>query len=237
MNFNIFLKGKFGSPVHQPKIKDDVINIDPDNLSRYNRSYQVFKNVRGTSIYYQESKKNLMALLRQNGCPSIFLTLSCAEFDWQELLKEIIETVYRKKVTSEYIDNLSEREKNRLISDNVVQSTLHFQKRVDKLFPLMQRDFFEGDQEVYHVSSYFYRIEFQQRGAPHVHSLLWLKNKKNEDAPNFWIDPSDQVLFPPKIAKLVSKTIIKTMKKKIKAKTKEVKVMKIMMKSKKKLRK
>ena len=54
------------------------------------------------------------------------------------------------------------------------------------------------------MSSYFYRIEFQQRGAPHVHSLLWLKNKKNEDAPNFWIDPSDQVLFPTK--KATSKT-------------------------------
>ena len=140
MNFNIFLKGKFGSPVHQPKIKDDVINIDPDNLSRYNLSYQVFKNVRGTSMYYQESKKNLMALLRQNGCPSIFLTLSCAEFDWPELLKEIIETVNRKKVTKEYIESLSDREKNRLISENVVQSTLHFQKRIDKLFSPMQHD-------------------------------------------------------------------------------------------------
>ena len=24
--------------------------------------------------------------------------------------------------------------------------------------------------------------------APHVHSLLWLKNESNEDAPNFWSD-------------------------------------------------
>ena len=61
--------------------RDDVLNIDPANLNRYNRSYQVFKNVRGTSMYYEESKKNLMALLRQNGCPTLFLTLSCAEYD------------------------------------------------------------------------------------------------------------------------------------------------------------
>ena len=112
-------------------------------------------------MYYEESKKNLMALLRQNGCPSVFLTLSCAEFDWPELLKEIVETVQRKKVTKEYIENLPTSEKNKLISDNVVQSTLHFQKRMDKLFHLMQDDFFDGPQEAYHVSSYFYRIEFQ----------------------------------------------------------------------------
>ena len=52
----------------------------------------------------------------------------------------------------------------------------------------MQNDFFKKDDQSYHVSSYFYRIEFQQRGAPHVHSLLWLKDKNNEDAPSLWID-------------------------------------------------
>ena len=76
--------------------KSDVCNIDRSDLSRYNRSFQVFKSLRGTSMYYEESKKNLMALLRQNGCPSIFLTLSSAEFDWPVLLKEICETVYRR---------------------------------------------------------------------------------------------------------------------------------------------
>ena len=76
-------------------------------------------------MYYEESKKNLMSLLRQQGCPSIFLTLSCAEFDWPELLKEIAETVYRRKLTDEQIEKLSDKEKNKLISENVVQSTLH----------------------------------------------------------------------------------------------------------------
>ena len=138
-------------------------------------------------MYYEESKKNLMAALRQNGCPSLFLTLSCAEFDWSELLKEIIETVYRKKVTQKDIDDMSNAEKNKLISDNVVQSTVHFQKRIEKMFSLFKYNFFDGSNETYHASSYFYRIEFQQRGAPHVHSLLWLKNEADKDAPNFWL--------------------------------------------------
>ena len=83
-----------------------------------------------------------MAALRQNGCPSAFLTLSCAEFDWPELLKEIIETVYRRKVTQKDIDDMSNAEKNRLISENVVQSTVHFQKRIDKMFSIMKYNFF-----------------------------------------------------------------------------------------------
>ena len=40
----------------------------------------------------------------------------------------------------------------------------------------------------YQVSSYFYRVEFQQRGAPHIHSLLWMKDQDGNDAPNFCFD-------------------------------------------------
>ena len=141
-------------------------------------------------MYYEESKKNLMALMRQNGCPSIFLTLSCAEFDWPELTKEIAETVFKRKFSKEEIEKMSDQEKNKLISENVVQSTLHFQKRIEKMFALMGYEFFDEGEHKYHASSYFFRVEFQQRGAPHVHSLLWLRNEKNEEAPNFWF-PSE----------------------------------------------
>ena len=41
---------------------------------------------------------------------------------------------------------------------------------------------FFGDES----SPYFYRIEFQARGAPHVHALLWLKDENGKDAPSFW---------------------------------------------------
>ena len=58
----------------------------------------------------------------------------------------------------------------------------------------MKYNFFTGKSQSYHVSTYFYRIEFQQRGAPHVHSLLWLQNEKNEDAPNFWVGEEEENL-------------------------------------------
>ena len=132
-------------------------------------------------MYYKQAKKNLLAHLRQNGCPTLFFTLSSEEFEWKELLKEIIETVYRKNVSGS-------SEKYKLISENYVQTTLHFQKRIEKLFPLMQNeDFFTNENgQKYHLANYFYRIEFQARGAPHLQSLLWLKDSKGNDAPSFW---------------------------------------------------
>ena len=142
--------------------KNDVLKFDPAELNRYNRTYEVFKNMRGTTMFYEKAKKNVMSLLRQYGCPTAFITLSCAEFDWPLLLKEIIETVERRYISNEYIESLTESEKKRLISDNVVITTMHFQKRIDKLFTLMKKDFFKDSEKVYHVEDYFYRVEFQQ---------------------------------------------------------------------------
>ena len=142
--------------------------------------------MRGTSMYYEEAKKNVMALLRQNGSPSLFLTLSCAEYSWNGLLREIIETVRNERISDEFINNLSAKEKNKYISENVVQSTLYFQKKFEKELKMTMMGNFLISDCPYSASSYYYRIEFQQRGAPHVHCLIWLQDENGKAAPTFW---------------------------------------------------
>ena len=139
--------------------------------------------MRGTSMYYQDAKKNLMATLRQNGCPSLFMTLSSAEYQWKELVRQILETEWKQKVSMAYVESLSESERNKIITRSAVQSTVHFQKRVEKIFNLLKyNDIFDG----YTVTDFYYRIEFQARGAPHLHALLWLKDSNDDVAPTFW---------------------------------------------------
>ena len=84
--------------------KDEVMNTDKIDLPRYNRSFEVFKTMRGTSMYYQDAKKNLMAVLRQNGCPSLFLTVSSAEYKWKQLIKQILETEWKQEVSMAYVE-------------------------------------------------------------------------------------------------------------------------------------
>ena len=140
-------------------------------------------------MYFEAAKKNLMATIRQRGCPTVFVTLSSAEYQWEGLLKSVYETVYRKPATDQIIESMSASEKNKLITENVVQTTLHFQKRIEKIIEIIiqpgyledKNDHpddcltkYEGDkedEESIMIPSYFYRIEFQARGGPHVHLL------------------------------------------------------------------
>lgn len=39
------------------------------------------------------------------------------------------------------------------------------------------------------IVDYFYRVEFQQRGSPHVHCLFWIKN-----APKIGVNTDEEVI-------------------------------------------
>ena len=150
------------------------------NLTRYNRSFSVFKKCRGTSAYYEAAKKNLMATIRQQGAPNLFVTLTSAEYQWDPLVKSCYEAKYRKPATQEVIENMSEAEKSRLITDSVTLTTLHFERRIQKLItafmkpgwfqddsdPVIKQEDTDNTDDTDNLAddtkpSYFYRIEFQ----------------------------------------------------------------------------
>ena len=163
-----------------------VKDIGKEHLFRYNNAFQTYKTIRGTTMYYQDTKKKLMATLRQKGAPTLFTTFSCAEFEWDGLAKSIYETVHKTEVSMDFIQDQSNAWKNKLISENVTQSTLHFSKRTDKIMSFLNKGTFSHDGKAFLTDSYFYRVEFQQRGAPHIHCLLWLETENGEKPPSMW---------------------------------------------------
>ena len=115
-------------------------------------------------MYFQSVKKNLMAFIRQKGPPTLFVTLSSAEFQWDEMLQRIYETTTNTKVSLDFIKSQDQSWKTKLASNNVVQTTMHFSKRVSKTISLLTKDSpFCHDGLMYLVSDFFYRIEFQVR--------------------------------------------------------------------------
>jgi hypothetical protein len=78
------------------------------------------------------------------------------------LIHGIYETVKKEKISMEEIKQLPVSVKNKLVSENVTQSTIHFAKRTDKLMSLLENGgMFVHKGKDFKVDSYFYRVEFQ----------------------------------------------------------------------------
>jgi hypothetical protein len=160
---------------------------DPRCLNEYVRNDKAFrfmKNVRGSPPYYQRTFYELLAMIRQLGAPTWFFTLSAADLKWPDMI-QVIAKQFNKYYTDEEIAELSFDERCNWIRRNPVAAARHFQYRLNCLFT----DFLKSEAHpLGEITDYAVRIEFQQRGSPHAHCVLWIK-----DAPKFGIDADDKV--------------------------------------------
>ena len=84
------------------------------------------------------------------------------------------------EITLLELGNLNWEEKCRLIQSDPVTCARHF----DYQFNMFLKQFLLSEiAPVGKIKDWFYRVEYQQRGSPHVHMLIWL-----EDAPVFGVD-------------------------------------------------
>ena len=199
-------KTAFRKVTRQKKYTDDRIKIteeDKSLLERRNIGYRTFKNIRGTAPYFEHAKSRLFAFLRQKGPPTIFTTITSAEYDWMDLMENIIrtkpdakriedliKTLKNKDLLShllnlqniedlrnhaaEIIQNMEGPEMSKLVNNHIVHTTKDFDERIKYLFKLFKLPGFFENQGKYKIEDFFIRIEHQQRGAPHAHILLWM---------------------------------------------------------------
>ena len=137
-------------------------------------AYKFMKNVRGTPAYWQGQLFDTLAMLRTFGTPTFFLTLSAAEFLWPQFIMAI----GRRngiKYSEDDVCNMTWNEKAKLLRGNPVVTVQMFQHRLDAFF----QDFIMSKANpLGKVKEYCIKIEFQARGSPHGHCLIW-----TEDAP------------------------------------------------------
>lgn len=115
--------------------------------------------------------KDIYAMILQLGIPTWFVTFSAGETRWEETID-----ASKDKNDTRTVDDIEWTEKCRLIRENPVMCARLFNHRVQRLFTYL---IMSPAQPIGNVVDYFYISEFQQRGSPHIHCLLWVK-----DAPN-----------------------------------------------------
>ena len=107
-------------------------------------------------------------MVKQLGLPTFFITLSCADLQWNELLLIIAEL--RVDVLSEDSTNEMELfERCRYLDLNPVLLARHFQYRVETFFKVIVLNGLFGK-----VKYHAIRIEFQVRGSSHILFFIWI---------------------------------------------------------------
>ncbi|XP_055623676.1 uncharacterized protein LOC129767083 [Toxorhynchites rutilus septentrionalis] len=141
------------------------------------RNLSFMKSIPNSVQYWFQRKQDLFAMIRQLGKPTMFLTLSASETQWPLLLKQLhkLSNEYRGIELTDPLQELSALQRATLVNDDAVTCCLYFNKLVDVLMTILSSSRYSPFGEHY-VVDFFKRIEFQHRGSPHAHIMLWLAN-------------------------------------------------------------
>ena len=168
-------------------------------VTQLHDSFSVFQKIAGSPKYWQVARSELIAKVQQLGPFHAFFTLSCAEMRWIEVYISVLrdlgitglEITHGKDgnwngldaevlVIDDTLDKalpildyLKEKKlcKNKTLMNYIVLITRIFDDRVKSFLKNIVMK--SGENEP-NFRYYSYRIEFQARGLPHVHGVLWL---------------------------------------------------------------
>ncbi|GBP70865.1 hypothetical protein EVAR_53529_1 [Eumeta japonica] len=152
---------------------------DPEFLIEFVVQNLAFmKSVPNSVQYWASRKRDLFAMLRQLGKPTIFLTLSANEVRWLILLNLLLKL--SNKYPGKVAEDLNTSERCNLVSDDPITCCIYFHKLVGTLMNMLKAKQSYNPFGQYFVKDYFFCIEFQHRGSPHAHILVWLNNDPHE---------------------------------------------------------
>ena len=157
-----------------------------ERLCHADDGYRFLRALRGSPPYFEKAKKDLFAMIRQLGPATLFCSFSAAETKWQHLLIILGKLIDKRNYSDDELDNLSWEEKERLIQSDPVTCARHFDYQVQQL---IGKVLLSKVSPLGKIEDWFYRVEFQQRGSPHIHMLLWV-----DGAPKFGVDSDEKVI-------------------------------------------
>ncbi|CAB4007412.1 ATP-dependent DNA helicase PIF1 [Paramuricea clavata] len=165
----IALKKIHGQSVTASQVKSNSQAFQ--NLLLQDQAYLFLRQIPGSPPYWQKFMYEVVAMVKQLGIPTWFMTLSCADLRWPELF-QIIAKTKGNNMTDEEVDALSYHERCSMLNLNPVIVAKHFQYRVETFF----RDvLLTNANPIGKIVYYALRIEFQMRDKetdPQLYDLV-----------------------------------------------------------------
>ena len=161
----------------QPGALEKLVHLD--------EGYKFSRALRGSAAYFEKAKRDIFAMIRQLGPATLFCSFSSAETQWMHLLRILGKLVDNRKYSDDDLENLNWETKCRLIQSDPVTCARHFDYQFNQF---LNHFLLSNVAPLGKIADWFYRVEYQQRGSPHIHMLIWLEN-----APVFGRDKDSDV--------------------------------------------
>ena len=142
-----------------------------ESLIRNDLGIHFLQNIRGSPAFFNKLLYDLLGMIRQLGPCTWFVTLSAADLKWKDTIR-IIAAQQGQTLTDQEIDSLTWEQKCTWLRSNPVTAARHFDHRIDLFMKHILLN--KNINPLGEITDFKYRIEFQQRGSPHVHMLLWV---------------------------------------------------------------
>ena len=132
--------------------------VGHDNNAFTSRVLHFGATLRGTRQFWLKQKRRLISMVDTLGLPTVFFTLSAADLQWPELAKLL---------NVENHDNSATR--SVAVVENPCLTNRFFYHRVLKFIDAFYISLLKA-------KDYWLRFEYQHRGSPHVHGVVWLSD-------------------------------------------------------------
>ena len=106
------------------------------------------------------------------GIPTWFLTLSAADLHWPEMIQAVA-VQFGRKLPQKDVLKMSIAHRSRYLCENPITGVQMFQHRIEAFF---SEYLLSDEHSLDHITDYVIKIQFQMRGSPHAHCLLWVKD-------------------------------------------------------------
>ena len=159
-------------------VRDALDKTHMSNLLIRQEANLLLRSIRSSPQYWEWKKMEINAMIRQIGCPTFFITLSPQEIEWNELIVILVFALEQREISLDEAKIMDREKKIELVRNDPITVARYFESRMNEMLKYIFHP--NGPFKENKVLDYFWRIEFQSRGSPHIHMITW-----NENAPNY----------------------------------------------------
>ena len=151
----------------------DQVNSSDEHLESH--LCTMLQSVRGTKQYWFIRHSELKCMIREWGSPTLFLTFSCAEYESPDI--------------TEYLMKVNNVPPSYNIGKLCVEDPISVSRKFSLKFHAFIHKIIIKGEVLGKVDHFYWKKEYQNRGAPHYHVLVWIR-----DAPVIDRDEPEKIL-------------------------------------------